>query len=530
MEALTLLSSPPEELGENTASVAAVAQNYFEEAQALLQALDVLSQLAAMDNADYHGTLTGRSSPVSINGVLQLEATLASIQKQWKLEQTPIPSLASSIQRLHSNLTTLQTESEKQNAEILALTKKNLILQKSVLVLQKRDKQQAAKLSKHREEKKTLLNQVKNYAQQAELAEIQQKELQDINAAYKMKAHEQLLSQCSRCSACSLGCGETVTTMSTATTGTEDDSSIHTDSTSSTLVTDEGVATVKLGLSPPPATLTLGFLRGGKMGIKILSVPLDDDTPRSPQKKQPMSPRKHPKGILSLDLLEEGNEGKSMAKAATVVPGQNSKILRSCFVVVGFSDSFDTKQNSKRPPLGSRIVAVNGHPVSESLTMQTFMQLLAQASTCKTDIDSKTTFTVTFRCDPLTKKQIDWLKRPSSPAPSSPVPHQSNSQSSSPATSHAKDSTTQVETTETAILDSRNDSIRNLSSCSDSGEIVRTSPPFIPLLDNAKTSTQDNIDAGERDKVTVHASSFAPPSKVSEKDPTRKLSLSSFCR
>jgi len=317
MEALKLFSSPPTELGEDTASIAAVAQNYFEEAQALLQALDVLSQLAAMDNADYHGTLTGRSSPISINEVFQLEATLASIQKQWKLEQTPIPSLASSIQRLHSNLTTLQTESEKQNAEILALTKKNLLLQKSVLVLQKRDKQQGAKLSKHREEKKALLNQVKHYAQQAELAEIQQKELQDINAAYKMKAHEQLLSQCIRCSTRNLGCGETVTTMST---GTEDDSSIHTDSTSSTLVTDEGVATVKLGLSPPPVTLTLGFLRGGKMGIKILSVPVDDETPRSPQQKQSMLPRKHPKGILSLDLLEEGNEGKSMAKAATVAP------------------------------------------------------------------------------------------------------------------------------------------------------------------------------------------------------------------
>lgn len=527
MEALKLFSSPPTELGEDTASIAAVAQNYFEEAQALLQALDVLSQLAAMDNADYHGTLTGRSSPISINEVFQLEATLASIQKQWKLEQTPIPSLASSIQRLHSNLTTLQTESEKQNAEILALTKKNLLLQKSVLVLQKRDKQQGAKLSKHREEKKALLNQVKHYAQQAELAEIQQKELQDINAAYKMKAHEQLLSQCIRCSTRNLGCGETVTTMST---GTEDDSSIHTDSTSSTLVTDEGVATVKLGLSPPPVTLTLGFLRGGKMGIKILSVPVDDETPRSPQQKQSMLPRKHPKGILSLDLLEEGNEGKSMAKAATVAPGQNSKTLRNCFVVVGFSDSFDTKQNPKHPPLGSRIVAVNGHPVSESLTMKTFMQLLAQASTCKTNIDSKITFTVTFRCDPLTKKQIDWLKRPSSPAPSSPVPHQSHSQSSSPATSHAKDSTTQAKTTETAILDSRNDSIRNLSSSSDRGEIGRTSPPFIPLIDDAKSSTQGNIDAGERDKVAVHESSFAPPSKFSEKESVRRLSLSSFCR
>lgn len=59
-------SSPSrKELGKyDSATVAAaLAQNYLEEAQALLQALDILSQLAAMNTSDYHGTLMGRPSP-----------------------------------------------------------------------------------------------------------------------------------------------------------------------------------------------------------------------------------------------------------------------------------------------------------------------------------------------------------------------------------------------------------------------------------------------------------------------------------
>merc|ERR1719183_983604 len=466
-------SSPSrKELGKyDSATVAAaLAQNYLEEAQALLQALDILSQLAAMNTSDYHGTLMGRPSPdFTRGGTLQLSTSLMSVQKKWKLEQTPIPSLAGSIQRLHSNLATLQSLSEQQSEEILALQeriqgleKDNALLENAVSGLQKRDRQQAAKRRKHREEKKALLKHVEHYAQRA-------KELQKINAVYKVQAHEHLLSHCNRCRLDSMDCGGSLTT----TTEKEDDSSVPSDSSmSSKLVTDEGVATVKLAPPRPqprtsqtPVTQTLIFLRGSKMGIKIRSVPLEDPAPLSPQQQQAKavspSSRKRTRGLLSLDQLD-GTESQSnkdreeressgmhddlstfasqlfsfsplgtnitngtdQAKATATAAqpdGKSTKINpRNCFVVVGFTDSFKEGQNQKKPPVGSRIVAVNGQSVPESLTMKAFMPVLAQASRLNGNGD-KTTFTVTFRNDPLTRKQIFYLNQPSSPQTLSPA-------------------------------------------------------------------------------------------------------------
>merc|ERR1711981_290857 len=103
---------------------------------------------------------------------------------------------------------------------------------------------------------------------------------------------------------------------------------------------------------------------------------------------------------LGTNITNSTDKAKAKATAARKSTKMNP---RNCFVVVGFTDSFDEEQNQKKPPVGSRIVAVNGQPAPESMTMKAFMPILAQAN-CLNGNGGKTTFTVTFRNDPLTKK------------------------------------------------------------------------------------------------------------------------------
>jgi hypothetical protein len=172
----------------------------LEQVQALLQAADLLSQLAAMDTTVYQSTLSGQELGPGPPDAFRLQQSLDQIQRHWKLEDTPVPLLTRSIHRLHSGLTVLRAEADQQATEILSLQQQvtallhnNGKLERDATRLHGKNEKLVMQLLHSKKEKRSLIGHVKDLFGKIRDSEQNRKELQEFNVLYKLQAHEQIL-------------------------------------------------------------------------------------------------------------------------------------------------------------------------------------------------------------------------------------------------------------------------------------------------------------------------------------------------
>jgi len=361
------------------------AEEHYEQVQALIEALGVLSQLAALDSTTAYQVALKRhrsssSSPSpsgdnnekdpapsssstsssSSSSTGSFQEMLDNLNQRWRLEETPVPQLASHIHRMHSTITSLHGEVDQQASEIECL--------KSEIEALKTDKRKVAKvckalhaqnenlsltLQKTQAEKRALVKHVKARIQQLQEKEEQKKELLELNHVYRIHAHEQVLQKrgggvpnrvrtatddsCSTAN-CSDSWDPSLTAFLggdsvTSTTLEEDD--VNSFSSFSSLVTDDGVAAVKFSLSPQhspiPASYrattadddssavhyrlspqyirpikrmgdayTIKFARGKKIGLKIRPILVVEDESVAEQRRSSFLTHK---GLLTTTVL-----------------------------------------------------------------------------------------------------------------------------------------------------------------------------------------------------------------------------------
>jgi hypothetical protein len=488
----------------------------LEQVEALLQAADLLSQLAAMDTTVYQSSLTGQrpsnQQDTHFSDAFGLQQSLDQLQRHWKLEDTPLPKLTRSIHRLHSGLAVLKFENDQQSTDIHSLRQQliaqhqaNRTLEASVIKLYGKNEKLVAKLQKKQHDKKSLIKYVKDFVRKAQDSEQQHKELQELNVAYKLQAHEQFLAQAGRERTASVDSNfSDADALNFSATITDYDSSSVSSSTSSLLVTDEGVATVKLAAVyvtipthddnvPPRCAVseeesqdsndtmhhswwsnssfvkskskarsdvdllhqqqqqqlatpyTLEFPYQTKIGVKIRAVPLsdvlipekvtqarglltdavmelDDCLPDGPVAKQLIDKKKDHASGFSMSFNFDsflGNKGADKtldsSRPSAVVGTAPGEVGRA-FVVSGYNE-FNTVRNIK-PALGTRIISIDGHAIDSLWTIETLTERLATCSNKKTKVGAgaedaaASTFSVTFRSDPLTNKHRDLLGFP----------------------------------------------------------------------------------------------------------------------
>lgn len=441
------------QMDENTSyDVPSPAQSQL---SSLLSCLTVLSELAAMESDEYQSEIL--KSPKASRRDLKkfpLGESLAQLERSHGLNNTPIASLTQSIHRFQSSLAILHDESDAHAAEvnslqefIKSLQQRNEELENDMQTLKDRNKKLAMKLERTSEEKRCLASFMKKYIRKAKASQDQEKELEELKVAYQLQAHENILIQANR--------NRTTSLDSNLSDGldfvhSEEGSGDELSSFSfggSSLVTDGGVATLCLQtnrsasprsddsqssfdsfpLTTPTArnqTLTLNFPRGCKLGVKILELP-DDNNMSTPTAK--------PNAELTRAMLTTEADD---TRVSEVISNQNhfglpfhinifnNKMEKegrhhrqdsgraSIFVISGYND-FDETLNAK-PPLGSRIIAINNVAVPDGYTMDQLLHSL-KASSAPELVDnadgSRLTYSVTFRTDILTMRQHEILQK-----------------------------------------------------------------------------------------------------------------------
>ena len=416
----------------------------------LLSCLSVLSELAAMDSDEYQSEIlkspkASRRNPRNF----PLGDSLAELERSHGLHSTPIASLTQSIHRFQSSLAILHDESDTHAAEvdslhelIKSLQARNDKLENDVQTLTDCNKKLVMKLERKSEEKRYLASYMKNYIRKANESQDQEREFEELKVAYQLQAHENLLFQANR--------NRTTSADSNLSDGLdfihlEDGSGDDFSSFScggSSLVTDEGVATLRLqtirSASPrsdeshssldsyPPTptaqTITLNFPRGSKVGIKILE--LHDDSISTPTAKKPNAEltramlatdadhREIPEGAdntchfgLPFQINFFHNKAEKEGRQHRRDPSRTS-----VFVVSGYND-FDESLNTK-PPVGSRIVAINNITVPRGCTMEQLIESLKASSMQELADDADAShYSVSFRTETLSMRQHEVLQK-----------------------------------------------------------------------------------------------------------------------
>lgn len=594
--------------------------SHEQQLQALLTAVELLSQLASMESSVYQRTLACEHEQVeerdAAGGSLETSSgriwhcRMDSLQQQWKLEETAVPHLHGGVQRLHGRVLLQQGELDHQALELKALKEQVLDLQeqkrrwiRATNKLQRQRDNLVVELRQTKQERKTLVRAVKAFLQQSQFQDRQQRELVELNQVLRIQAHQRFLvtdnpprsrtdshdthssdDSLTPSEACSLG---TAVTASATSAMLEDDSSFLQDSSLASLsshvslVTDDGVPSVKFPVShggdahgvkgstlPPPRTLlrrppttiqaptpyTLQFARGSKMGLRVRPVELDGSTVAPSPSPRPTSPTpsKAPKGLLSLAVLEDrddvdmgasgscnsapsesllapsthkkdraehqnpfslnlgaflGGKGHSPTKsspASPSVPGNPQASSAGIggetphvFLVSGYTDGSESSTPARpRPPIGARILAINGRPVGEDWTMA---QLLAQLTIGEGDPTSghlQEFYTVTFRDDPITPKQAAALALPS---PHDPPADTSNNP-----------------------CDIRSEPIVHAATASHSASVIQTA--------SLPGAANDGPPSTAESDLRVDASTLESPTEASSKDLLSALQFSFWSR
>lgn len=356
-----------------------------EQVVSLLRALELLSEIAADSSS---------SSAAS--------RALNELQTSWKLEDTHIPQLRNSIERLQSNMQLLQQDADSHGEQMQTLQHElydNSIhirkLEKAVKKLHKKNARLQQQVEQH---KQSLARQVKKYVVKKNADE----------QRHQLIAHERLLklenTNRSRCSSRDTDfSGADMVALQY-----EDELSVESSassvSTTPSFVTDEGVATVRYSpaLVEDERTLTdrkkvhdydLTFPQGTKIGLQFHKVQLE----------------KTQRGLLN-DAIQE----KAPAAECATTPSKelqsfsrhfNFDALRGkhheddyAYLVCGHY-GFDRDMNTQ-PQLGARLVKVNG----ESVEHMTLDKIKAAIKCTKCEF-----FSLTFRNEALSAKQKEIL-------------------------------------------------------------------------------------------------------------------------
>jgi hypothetical protein len=190
----------------------------------------------------------------------------------------------------------------------------------------------------------------------------------------------------------------------------------------------------------PFAPYTLTYAMGSRMGLRVRPVELESGqarktSPTMPSRK-PLIPTEslmlhNPNPIISMSVRCTEDQsisvhlGSLLGKKPTT-PASTSTRPRQAFLVCGYTDAESSSSSLfrpvRKPPIGARIVAVNGQPVGDNLTFAEFLDRMKQVDGSRTTVnatngpsngeESYSYYTVTFRNDRLTGRQREQLAAP----------------------------------------------------------------------------------------------------------------------
>jgi hypothetical protein len=421
----------------------------------LLASISVVAQLAAMDTNEYHAIMkaTARSSTEESrqDESFPFVLSLAEVERQYGLTDTPIANLTQCIHRFHSNTQELDhqaTEIASLHQLVVALQKRNQELETDVSTLTKKNGKLTKKLKQKNKEKQCLTSHVRDFILRAAVSEEKEQEFEELKVAYKLISYEQNLMKVNRSRTTSVDSDG-------LDFGSLDDS--ESPNSVSSLVTDDGVATLQLSEhssprdynifldaasefsvdslpgSPRMQPYTLEFPRGAKVGLRIRELPVEAArTPKTPTLKPNADlTRAMTAGDGDPQVRPDEKQGNNNPFAGldftkmNIFQNNNTKgnsnhdhkdqdkteqqPARHVFVVSGYCD-FDSRLNTK-PAVGARVVAINNVQVPETCTLQELIDSLAASSASDLlEDDNDGTYSVTFRNEPLTAKQREEIK------------------------------------------------------------------------------------------------------------------------
>ena len=336
-----------------------------EQVLALLRALELLAEMAA------------DSSSLAV-AARQLD----DLQSKWKLEDTHVPQLRNSIERLQSTVMLLQedadshaTQMQSLQHELYSSNSRVRKLEKAVQKLHKKNEQLRRKTETH---KKSLVNQVKTFVEKKNEDE----------QLHHLAAHERLLKMEGNRSRCS------------SRDFSDADEEMSSVSSVSSFVTDDGVATVRYSpaLVHDERTLVrkahdygLTFPQGTKIGLQFHKVLLEEE--------------KSQRGLLNDAIQDTAEYNVTPSKELPFSMHFNFDSFRGkhhdedyMYLVCGHY-GFDRDLNTQ-PALGARLVKVNG----ESVQHMALDKIKAAIKCTKREF-----FSLTFRNEMLSPKQKDML-------------------------------------------------------------------------------------------------------------------------
>ncbi len=182
--------------------------NHFQhQLDILFQSMTLISRLSAMDSESYSRTIATTCSADDVScssSTSSIQAQLDQLQQEWKLEQTPIPKLISSVHRLHSNIQLLQSQADNYNTnentsnqvisslkeKVATCKEENKMLKKATKKLMHNNKRMKEKLNEKRAERKSLVRSVREYVKKKKEEDLDKEEL---FVATKLTVHESML-------------------------------------------------------------------------------------------------------------------------------------------------------------------------------------------------------------------------------------------------------------------------------------------------------------------------------------------------
>ena len=397
---------------QNTSTIPKEVDYNEEQIHVLLLSLNLVARLAAMDTDVYSRTLAMQvnKGETDFNNAAALQKQVDELQTQWKLETTAIPNLVSSIHRLHSTCIQLASQSDQLATENQALAKQHVAsanrihnLEAAVQKLYDKNQRLKQKLSTKKLEQKSLFQNVKTYVRAYHKQELQ---LDQERLASQLMAHERVIMAGNRSRTSSLDqimVGNRSRTSSRDTAFSDldvaamypldefsnsDNYSVASSVSSSgvaSLITDEGIATLRLELfEPEDEEIVLRYPAKAKVGLQFHRMRLHAS-----------------QGVLQDPHDTKESSTPSAANFSSIHKKFDSFLGKkeevSALVVCGHY-GFDETLNLLRPCLGSCLVAVNGESLDEGVSC-------AQIKSMTRD----STFTLSFRRIPLTAKQKDIL-------------------------------------------------------------------------------------------------------------------------
>lgn len=374
----------------------------------LLQSLNLVARLAAMDTETYSRTcalVIGMKDPDDLNNAAVLQQRLDGLQRQWKLETTAFPRLLDSIHRLHSTCIHLESHSDQITLENEALEQQhaaatNRIKKLEAAVQKFHNKNGILNQKLHAEhlQKQSLVKNVRNYVRDFHKQEMQ---VDQDRLASQLQAHERIMMAGIRTRTSSQDMlGNRSRTSSRDTTFSDVDvaamyqlteeefgpdlndnhSVVSSVSSVTSMVTDDGIASLRLE-SFGTDDVVLHYPADSKVGIQFHRMQLQSN----------QGVLNDPHDIKDSKVSSAGLSGLQFKLDSFLGVGKKEEST-ALFVFghVGFDDSL----NCTRPLVGSRLVAVNGKRLDEGAST-TQIRNMSQGNP----------FTLSFRVVPLTAKQ-----------------------------------------------------------------------------------------------------------------------------